>query len=38
MAEHLGVKDVNAWKDGSVKVRFAAENKYVIITLSEISN
>ena len=39
VAEPLGEKDVNAWKDGSVvEVSFATEHNHVIITLSEKSN
>ena len=39
VAEPLGEKDVNAWKDGSVvEVSFATEHNHVIITLSENSN
>ncbi len=39
VAEPLGEKDVNAWKDGSVvEVSFATEHNHVIITPSEKSN
>ena len=39
VAEPLGEKDVNAWKDGSVvEVSFATEHNHAIITLSEKSN
>ena len=39
VAEPLGEKDVNAWKDGSVvEVSFSTEHNHVIITPSEKSN
>ena len=39
VAEPLGEKGVNAWKDGSVvEVSFATEHNHVIITPSEKSN